>query len=100
MLTALNTLMSLALSAFAGWAVMSPCVKDGIVIKIGLGLVSLGFLGAFFLGVEPTGAGPLVFAHALISLGLLICAVGYLWRTRTSRPRMRKRRSSDWIETR
>lgn len=100
MLDALNTLMSLAISAFAGWAVMSPCVKDGIVIKIGLGLVSLGFLGAFFPGVEPTGAAPLVFAHALISLGLLICAAGYLWRTRPQRPRIRKRRSSDWIQTR
>jgi hypothetical protein len=100
MLNALNTLMSLALSAFAGWAVMSPCVRDGIVIKIGLALVSLGFLGAFFLGVEPAGAGPLVFAHALISLGLLICAAGYLWRTRAQRSRMAHRRATDWLETR
>ena len=91
---ALNTLISFALSAFSGWAIMSRCVRDGIVIKFGLALVSIGFLGAGFLGLDPGGLRPLQAAHLLVSLGLLICVGGYLLRSRKRGKRLR--RASDW----
>lgn len=98
MLDILNTLMSLALSIFAGWAVMSTCVKDGVVIKIGLVLISLGFLGTFFLGFDSGEVRSLAIVHALVSLGLLICVAGYLLRTRKRSQRVKQRRRSDWME--
>ena len=93
----LNTVVSFVLSAFSGWAIMSRCVRDGIIIKFGLALVSVGFLGAGFLGLDPGGVRPLLAAHLLVSLGLLICVGGYLLRSRKRGKHLR--RASDWRNT-
>lgn len=64
------------LSAAALWAVLSPRVQDGIVIKLGLGMLSLGFAA---VGVALAGDRPLVAverALAFVHLGLLVVAAG------------------------
>lgn len=99
MLDTLHSVFALLLAAFCGWAIMSRCVNDGIVIKIGLALDSIGFLGEFFISVSSAGdLRGLIFAHTLVSLGLLICVAGYLLRTRRRSQRIKHRRVSDWVE--
>jgi len=98
MLETLNAVLSLLLSAFAGWAIMSRCVKDGVIIKVGLVLLSLGSLAEFFLTLDPGGLRALTAAHVTVSLGLLICVAGYLLRTRHHKRRIRARRLSDWVD--
>ena len=97
MLDTFNTTMSLLLSLLSAWAIMSRRFKDGIVIKIGLSFIALGFLGSFSIVVESAGPQPLAVAHALVHIGLLICAAGYLLRIR-KRPRGSRRRASDWVK--
>jgi len=93
MLDTFNTAMSLLLSLLSGWAIMSQRVRDGIVIKIGLALISLGFMAVVFLADESHRAQQLAAAHAMVHLGLLICAGGYLFRARKGKVR----RLSDWV---
>lgn len=97
MLDVANTTMSLILSLLSGWAILSSRVRDGIIIKTGLSCLSVGFLGIFFLYFEPGGAQAFGAAYALVDVGLLICAVGYLLRIR-NRHRGSHRRASDWIK--
>jgi 1,4-dihydroxy-2-naphthoate octaprenyltransferase len=98
MLETFNCLASLVLSIATGWAVMSPRVKDGIVIKIGLVCLSVGFVGIFFFHISrPDGPHPLASAQALVHLGVLICAAGYVLRTRRHSG-VSKRRASDWVQ--
>lgn len=71
-----NLWACVALSAGALWAVLSPRVQDGIVIKVGLGAMSLGFaaLGAALAdGHELQLVGR---ALGLVHLGLLLVAAG------------------------
>lgn len=94
MLDAFNTTMSLLLSLLAGVAIMHRRVSDGIVIKGGLVCISVGFLGAFFVGLEGSGPRPLSVSHALVHVGLLICVAGYLLRCRACG---KQRRLSDFV---
>ena len=92
MLNFFGVVISLLLSAFAGWAIMSTSVHDGVIIKFGLIFVSLGFLGAAFTGVHPNSLDVITAIHIMISIGLLICVIGYVLRFRTQRSRYQKRR--------
>lgn len=102
MLDAFNTTMSLLLSALSSWAILSCRVRDGIIVKIGLACISIGFLSLFMLALDPGGRQPLAFANALVHIGLVICVAGYLVRNIRKRPRAgqgtRKRRLADWVD--
>lgn len=100
MLDTFNTTMALILSALSGWAVMSRRVKDGVIVKIALISLALGFLSLFFLALDPGGVEPRAFAHALIYLGLLGLAVGYWLRCRACRRKWQAmpRRKADWVD--
>ena len=87
-----NTFMSLLLATISGWAIMSNKVRDGIVIKIGLSFVSIGFFGVFMIALE--SGGDKSFGYAMVHAGMLICALGYLFRRR--RQRTAQRRITDW----
>lgn len=93
-----NTFMSLILSAITGWAVMSHRVRDGVTVKAGLIWVSIGFLCAALVSIDGGDHNSLATAYALVFVGLLICAVGYLLRTHRSRRKGTMRRVSDWVE--
>lgn len=98
MIETFNALAGLVLSAATGWAVMSPRVRDGIVIKIGLVCLSVGFAGIFFFHLSrPDGPHPLAAAQALVHLGVLICAAGYVMRRRRHNG-VSRRRASDWVQ--
>lgn len=93
-----NTFMSLILSVITGWAIMSQRVRDGVIVKSGLICVAIGFIGAALVSIDNGDHNSLATAHALVFVGLLICAVGYLLRTHRSRRRGTMRRVSDWVD--
>ena len=100
MIQTFNALVSLVLCVACAWAIMSPTVNDGIVIKIGLICLSVGFMGIFFFHVSvPAGPHPLAVAQALVHLGLLICLAGYVLRRKRHRGAS-CRRVSDWVQRR
>lgn len=95
-LVLINALATLVIFTAVSWLVLSPAVRDGIVIKIGLVLVALSELGVAMLLV---GDGwylprPLLLCLAGIHVGAAVVALGYLLRqVRTRHP---VRRSTDW----
>lgn len=95
-----NTSAQFTLALVAGWAVMSPRVNDGIVIKIGLVGISIGFMASVLLSLEPQGERALAMAHACVHIGALICWVGYLWRKVYGKDRRYSKRMSDWVDER
>lgn len=96
LLLVLNAMACALLATVSTWAVLSPRVRDGIVIKLGLILAVLGFVG---LGAAMAMGLPLVAwvrALALLHAGLLVAAAGVWWRFRQARGR--RRRASDWMD--
>ena len=102
MMETVNTLMALLLSLLSGWAVMSRRVRDGVLVKIALISLALGFLSLFFLALDPGGVEPRAFAHALIYLGLLGLAAGHWLRCRACSRKWQAmhRRKADWLTDR
>ena len=92
MIEVFNTCMAALLATITGWAIMSHRVRDGIIVKIGLSFISIGFFGLFLIALED--GFDKSFAHALVYAGMLICAVGYLFRRRRNRSALR--RATDW----
>lgn len=94
-LAVLNGVGAGGLACLIVWAVLSPRVRDGVVIKSGLILMALG-LGALSLqhlaGV--TDSERISRALFMLLAGLMVVMVGVLWR-RAHRPRL-SRRASDW----
>lgn len=91
----LNAAACLALSLLVGWAVISPRVRDGVLIKLGLILVAVGAAG---MGLALATGDPIYVvlrALGLHTAGLFVVALGLLWRAR--RPGAPRRRASDWV---
>lgn len=88
-------LISLALLA----AIVSPAVQDGVIIKVGLISMALGF-GAMALrlfdGIGPEEMPSVLRALALINAGIGVVIVGYLLRKAVAKHPVR--RSTDWGE--
>lgn len=95
-----NAVIHVVISLGIGWAVMSHQVRDGIVVKIGLIMVSLGFgfrLVTLLDGLlQSLDAALLIRTNAMINAGLLIAALGYVVRSRSAR--RKHRRLSDWVQ--
>lgn len=82
------------LAGGALWAVLSPRVQDGIVIKLGLGMLSMGFAA---LGMALADARELQVverALGLVHVGLLVVAAGIAIRWRRAG---RVYRIDEWI---
>lgn len=93
----LNATASASIFGVIAWAIMTDRVRDGIVIKSGLILMALGFFGNACLqmnGVAPDDTRGLANCQMLINAGLLIVAVGWLWRTNGGKEY--RRRTTDW----
>lgn len=89
-----NALCCAMVSLVAGWMVIDPRVRDGVLIKLGLICLSVGAgAAATLLGTE---ASPLLIGRAalLVNLGVATIAVG--WYVRMREGRRRRRRVSDW----
>jgi len=91
-----NTVMSLTLAIVLGMAIVSTRVRDGIVIKTGLMFMTFGFFGAAMTILSDDPNDALAMGHAAVHIGLLICVLGYLLRTR--RKKGEQRRISDWAD--
>lgn len=95
-LLALNVGACTLLAALSAWAVLSPRVRDGVVIKVGLIFAAQGFAG---LGLALAVGHPFVIivrALGLLHVGLLIVVCGWIWRMR--REGNSQRRVSDWMD--
>lgn len=91
----INAAASLALALLAAAAVISPRVRDGVVVKLGLILLALGAAG---LGIALATGGPMDVALRALGLqtaGLFVIVIGVL--LRVWRPGPRRRRASDWV---
>jgi uncharacterized membrane protein len=83
-----NSLVSGVLALVFGWAILSHRVRDGVVIKVGLILMSAGFSVVSYLmvdGVCGEDAYPLNRAELLVHLGLLVVLFGYAMHRRRGR---------------
>lgn len=93
-----NTAAAGLLALCAAWAVMSPHVRIGLLMHLGLVLVAVGFLGVFLVSLGTYAASSAVAAaNAFVHAGLVLCAIGYVRRWRR---RGHQRRASDRVEPR
>lgn len=96
MLDVFNTIVSGLLAAAAAWAVMSPRVRCSLIALLGLALVSIGFFAVFLIGFQGYAFQEgVAAAHAIVHVGLVLCAIGYWQRARRHG---HQRRASDWVE--
>lgn len=94
---AFDIFASTALAIVFGWAVMSPRVRDGIVIKFGLILMSLGLALLSYSLPDPAPVlRPMLFAGTLTLAGMLVVVVGAV--LRVVKPPRRLRRVTDWAD--
>ena len=88
-----------AISLALLWAILSPRVHDGVVIKVGLICMALGFgaIAVRLLGDQGSSQEFAVLkALAVVNAGIAIVIVGYVLRkVRRQHP---VRRSTDWGE--
>ena len=97
-LVTFNAAMYAVLSLAAAAAVLASQVRDGVVVKLGLIFLSLGFgfkVVVLFDGLQLVDAVLLTRANALVNVGALIVALGYVLRSRAAH--RKQRRSSDWV---
>lgn len=92
----INGLACLVLFVALAWLIMSPTVRDGVVIKLGLVSMALGELGGsmVLLGGEWAPYRPLMLCLAGVHVGAAVVLVGYLLRRAAMRRPLR--RSTDW----
>jgi uncharacterized membrane protein len=94
----LNSLFCALLAALLGWAVLSRGTQDGLIIKVGLVLMSLGFLAVSCLLLQRQTMDafqPILRAGVLIHAGLVVVVVGWALRVRTGHSKLR--RYADWV---
>lgn len=98
MIDIFNATIYLVLALGAAWAVMSPRFLDGIVVKFGLILISLGCFAEFLILATSTTSAHQDGADAVVNFGVLVCIVGYHLRARRCGGPLKRR--SDWVERR
>lgn len=78
------------------WCVLSKRVLDGVIIKIGLSSMALGFVvvSLHTLDIGATDVQGLQRALLLINSGIAVVIIGYLFRFRTTGHALR--RVTDW----
>jgi hypothetical protein len=98
LISLINAGTSLLISATLVLAMLSQRVHDGIIIKIGLGSMALGFLVVAMHMLEITGADVqgLQRALLLINSGLAVVIVGYVYRVHGAGHAFR--RITDWAD--
>lgn len=101
-ITFINTAVCCVLAAAATWACLSPRVHDGIVIKLGLIGLAIGFASHAWIvhdGTDAFDAIALARAQLIINAGMLAVVVGVMRRARSSRRgHAPERRASDFVD--
>lgn len=77
-LAIVNACLCAGLCLLLGWLVMAPTVRDGVVIKLGLILASIGLLACALVLLQHDGTDwrPLLTAWLIIHVGVLITVAG------------------------
>jgi hypothetical protein len=98
LITWINAGASLVIALALITAILSNHVHDGIVIKIGLGSMALGFLVVAMHTLQITGADVqgLQRALLLINSGIAVVIFGYLFRAHRSGHPLK--RITDWAD--
>jgi hypothetical protein len=92
----INAASSIAIAGVLITAILSKRVRDGVVIKVGLSCIALGFVVIslhMFSGADVQG---LERSLLLINSGITVVIIGYLWRSRSAGHALR--RLTDWAE--
>ncbi len=79
LLALINAGACIALCALLGWLIMAPTVSDGIIVKIGLILSTMGLLGVALVllgSADPPGLRPVLAAMLLVHLGVIVAVAG------------------------
>lgn len=81
------------------WAVLDKRVLDGLVIKVGLCSMAMGFIvvSLHMLEIGAADVRGLQRAMLLINSGIAVVILGYVFRHRSAGHALR--RVSDWVET-
>jgi hypothetical protein len=100
--TQVNTVVCCLLALATSWACLSRRVHDGLVIKLGLILLALGFSGHAWIthdGIDAYDAVALTRAQLLINAGMALAVIGWLLRGRSGRKgHPPERRTSDFVD--
>lgn len=90
----LNAFFFLLIAFCVSGLILSDRIKDGIIIKSGLILVAIGFVGASSAVLDT----PLNYLPAvrMIGIGICVCMLGLFVRGRVTQDKCR--RVSDWLE--
>lgn len=92
---AFNAIVTGLIALALVWAVMSPKIEDGLVIKLGLASMALGFMGVSVMSwLDQWWTMPQ--ALAAIHIGLILCGVGYWYRSKRAHKPLR--RATDWAD--
>lgn len=94
-----NLVVCAVLALVLAVAVLSPRVRDGIVMKLGLMSMSLGFAITSFRLWDGWDCSDLQAegrALAMIHIGVLLAALSYVLRSRNGRLKLRRR--TDWAD--
>lgn len=94
----LNVVAFVLLSSAAAWAILDPAVNDGVVLKLGLICVSLGFAGLAATLLDAgwcADARKLGRSMLLVHVGTVTLLIG--WMLRARKARHPHRRASDWV---
>ena len=95
----INGAASAFLAIAAAFAVLSPRVRDGVLAKLGLIAIAVGFGVAAVVLLADRGceAAPSIGrAHLLVHVGVTVVVAAWVWRSRLHR-QVRMRRS-DWMD--
>lgn len=93
---ALNVGACLLLATLAAWAVLDERIHEGVIVRAGLILVSLGFAGIAVALLHGDGLLTLQRAMGLLHAGIIVVLLGREWRAHRRHKPMRRR--SDWID--
>lgn len=80
-----NAAVCVLLAACVGWVVLDPRIHEGLVVRLGLVCMALGFAAmaaTLATAVDAEGLRVVGRAAALVHLGLVVSVVGFVWRFR------------------
>ena len=99
MIDLFNAISYFLLFVATATAIMHHRFRDGVLMKIGLILMSVGFFAECVLAIQGfTQGNPQAVAAALAHTGIIVCVWSYLRRMRASSGKAK--RVSDWIDQR
>lgn len=88
-----NAWLSVIMFGLTTAAITSPRIKDGVVIKAGLILMNLGYLGCASTLIEGISRHLIISSWVLTNVGLLIALAGWLLQGVLAPPGPRRRQA-------